>query len=137
MTLSDLEKEDIAFRKELADRAHHMVAAKLAYGSAEDSVILTSYHEFYLQISFTQLHPLMVICLMRKMEGEPSVRMEHLANELNQQGVLGCHMVSENYDLYYYRTSHWLDTELTETRFFEILSRCLEDATRGYVYINS
>lgn len=137
MTLSDLEKEDIAFRKGLADRVRNMVAKKLSCGFTEDGVILTSYRDFYLQISFTELHPLMVICLMRKMEGKHPVQMEHRANALNLKGVLGCHMVNEEYNLYYYRSSHWLDVELTNVRFFEILNRCLEDAMRGYVYIAS
>ena len=137
MTLSDLEKEDIAFRKGLADRVRNMVTKELSCGFTEDGVILTSYRDFYLQISFTELHPLMVICLMRKMEGKHLVQMEHRVNALNLKGVLGCHMVNEEYNLYYYRSSHWLDVELTDVRFFEILNRCLEDAMRGYVYIAS
>lgn len=31
-----------------------------------------------------------------------------------------------------YRATHWLDAQMTKTRFFEILDRCVDEAVRGY-----
>jgi len=46
--------------------------------------------------------------------------------------VLGSHAINEDVGCYSYRATHWLDTELTPERFFEILSRCVDEADRGY-----
>lgn len=55
-----------------------------------------------------------------------------MTNELNLSCVLGSHAINEQVGCYSYRAVHWMDTELTEERFFEILERCTEEADRGY-----
>lgn len=42
------------------------------------------------------------------------------------------HSVNENFSCYNYRATHWLDAQMTKTRFFEILDRCVYEAVRGY-----
>ena len=79
---------------------------------AEDETSLTLDHRgYYMQISFSPLHPLLVVCLAKAIRNPDGARKQQLANELNL---------------------HWLDTELTPERFFEILSRCVDEADRGY-----
>ena len=52
--------------------------------------------------------------------------------EMNLRSVLGSHSVNENFSCYNYRATHWLDAQMTKTRFFEILDRCVDEAVRGY-----
>ena len=63
-------------------------------------------------------------------EDETSLTLDH--RELNLHSVLGSHAINEDVGCYSYRATHWLDTELTPERFFEILSRCVDEADRGY-----
>ena len=51
---------------------------------------------------------------------------------MNLRSVLGSHSVNENFSCYNYRATHWLDAQMTKTRFFEILDRCVDEAVRGY-----
>ena len=78
------------------------------------------------------LHPLLVVCLAKAIRNPDGARKQQLANELNLHSVLGSHAINEDVGCYSYRATHWLDTELTPERFFEILSRCVDEADRGY-----
>ena len=53
-------------------------------------------------------------------------------DEAHLRSVLGSHSVNENFSCYNYRATHWLDAQMTKTRFFEILDRCVDEAVRGY-----
>ena len=76
--------------------------------------------------------PLLVVCLAKAIRNPDGARKQQLANELNLHSVLGSHAINEDVGCYSYRATHWLDTELTPERFFEILSRCVDEADRGY-----
>ena len=85
--------------------------------------------------SFSPLHPLLVVCLAKAIRNPDGARKQQLANELNLHSVLGSHAINEDVGCYSYRATHWLDTELTPERFFEILSRCVDEADRGYQWL--
>ena len=76
----------------------------------------------------------MVFYLARPLEGEKAMLTDRW-NDLNLRSVLGCHSVNENFSCYNYRATHWLDTQMTKTRFFEILDRCVDEAVRGYAQL--
>lgn len=69
---------------------------------------------------------------LKAIRNPDGARKQQLANELNLHSVLGSHAINEDVGCYSYRATHWLDTELTPERFFEILSRCVDEADRGY-----
>ena len=73
----------------------------------------------------------MVFYLARPLDGEKAMLADR-SNEMNLRSVLGSHSVNENFSCYNYRTTHWLDAQMTKTRFFEILDRCVDEAVRGY-----
>lgn len=132
MNQIELSKEEIARRKSLAENAKHMIMSQIRFESEDEHSIVTTYRDFYLQISFSELHPLMVICLIRSLHENLPSQQETAVNELNLKSVLGCHSLNLHFGFYHYRSTHWLDSELTAERFFEILDRCVEDAARGY-----
>ena len=86
----------------------------------------------YLQIAFSELHPLMVFYLAKSLEQPGSRKVSRLINEINLNSVLGSHAVNAEAGCYSYRTAHWLDTELTRYRFFEMLERSAYEA--GWAY---
>lgn len=131
MTQCELSKEELVRRKELSDNTRKMIYSLLDVAAEDETSLMTTYRDFYLQISFSELHPLMVFYLARPLDGEKAMLADR-SNEMNLRSVLGSHSVNENFSCYNYRATHWLDAQMTKTRFFEILDRCVDEAVRGY-----
>ena len=87
---------------------------------------------WYMQVSFSPLHPLMVICLARAIPTPATVAQYLDTNDMNLHSILGCHTINNDTGSYAYRATQWLDTELNRERFMEILSRCMGEAERAY-----
>ena len=85
-----------------------------------------------LQISFSELHPLMVFCLAKALTHPSTHKQCEITNDLNLRSVLGSHAINDEVGCYSYRATHWLDTELDASRFYEILDRCVDEADRGF-----
>ena len=122
--------EETRRRKTLSDEARNMVKQSLAIEEEDDAGLM-------MQISFSELHPLMVIYLVRYLERKISIHDKDKVNKLNLASVLGGHTVDTGIGCYAYRTTHWLDAPLTRERFFEILYRSLSEAQRGYSTIQT
>ena len=132
MNTYTLSKEEQLKRKSIAEHARRMILSQMPIEDQDDISLTLGYRDYYMQISFSPLHPLMVICLAKAMEHSGGEKKKQLANELNFHSVLGSHAINEDVGCYSYRAVHWLDAELTPDRFFEILDRCVDEATRGY-----
>lgn len=132
-----LGKEEQLRRKHIADEARKMILAQMPVEDQDETSLTLGYRDYYMQISFSALHPLLVICLARAIDHPDGVKKKRLTNELNLHSVLGSHAINEDVGCYSYRATHWLDTELTPERFFEILDRCVDEATRGYLRLAS
>ena len=74
----------------------------------------------------------MVICLAKAMPYPSSGKQRQMANELNLKSILGSHAINDEVGCYSYRATQWLDNEMEAPRFFEILDRCVDEASRGY-----
>ena len=119
-------------RCELAAKARSLITESLPIEDADESSLMLGYGGFYLQIAFSELHPLLAIYLARALNRAGTVRDIRMVNDLNLKSVLGSHCVNTEAGCYYYRAVHWLDTELTKTRFIEILERSIQDAEFAY-----
>lgn len=131
MKQCELRKDEIVRRKELSDNTRKLVCSLLDVVAEDDTSVMTIYRDFYLQISFSELHPLMVFCLAKQLDCETPALNER-SNDMNQRSVLGSHSVNVDIGCYNYRATHWLETEMNQNRFFEILNRCVDEACRGY-----
>lgn len=131
MNPCELTKEEMIRRKNLADDTRKMICGVLKVIAEDETSVMTAYRDFYLQISFSELHPLMVFCMARPMEGNVPL-MKKRFNEMNLMSVLGSHSINEDAGCYNYRAAHWLDTQMSEARFLEILDRCVDEAVRGF-----
>ena len=65
MTQCEISGEELARRKKLAEKTRKMICGVLEIVSQDETSIMTTYRDFYLQISFSELHPLMVFCLAK------------------------------------------------------------------------
>lgn len=109
-----------------------MILTNIPVEDQDETSLTLAYQDYYMQISFSALHPLLVICLARAIDHPSMMKKKQLTNELNLHSVLGSHAINEDVGCYSYRATHWLDAELTPNRFYEILDRCIDEATRGY-----
>ena len=60
MTQCELPKEELVRRKELSDNTRKMIYSLLDVAAEDETSLMTTYRDFYLQIGFSELHPLMV-----------------------------------------------------------------------------
>jgi len=119
-------------QKELAGQARTLITQIMPVEDADETSLILGYEGFYLQIAFSELHPLMVFYLAKSLERPGSRKVSQIINEINLQSVLGSHAVNTEAGCYSYRTAHWLDAELTKGRFFEMLERSAYEA--GWAY---
>lgn len=131
MKQCELSNDEMLRRKTLAENTRKMVCSVLEVVSQDETSLMTTYRDFFLQISFSDLHPLMVFCLAKPIDASKEDVVSR-SNKVNLTSVLGSHSVNEYYSCYHYRATHWLDTEIGQTRFLEILNRCVDEASRGY-----
>ena len=131
MKQCELSQTELVRRKKLSDNTRKLVCSLLDVVAEDESSVMTIYRDFYLQISFSELHPLMVFCLAKQLAGKTSTAGAR-SNDMNQRSILGSHSVNEEFGCYNYRATHWLETEMDRQRFFEILDRCVDEAVRGY-----
>ena len=132
MTHCDLSAAEQQHRREIAVHTRKMVLTQLMSADEDGTSILTDYQGYFLQISFSELHPLMVFCLAKVLERPSSARQRQMTNELNLRSILGSHAINDEVGCYSYRATHWLDTEMNPQRFYEILDRCVDEADRGF-----
>lgn len=134
MLHAELSRIVIEHRRMLTEKTRNMVIRALGIREADNDCILTTYREFFLQISFSEVHPLMVFCLARSLENYDMTSID-ACNDMNMNSVLGSHVINEEASVYHYRATHWLECELTKERFFEILNRCTDEAVKGYFHL--
>ena len=128
----DLSQTEQKRRKTIAEHTRQMIISQFHIDGQVEASIMTGYRDYYLQISFSELHPLMVFCLAKALTHPSTHKQCEIANDLNLRSVLGSHAVNDEVGCYSYRATHWLDTELDATRFYEILDRCVDEADRGF-----
>lgn len=131
MTQFEVKQEEIDRRRNLAVHARKMISESLHIVAEDETSVMTCYQDFYVQISFSEMHPLLVIYFARGLN--PSgLKKKAVLNTLNLKSVLGSHAVNEAVGCYTYRAAIWMDTELPYERFYEIFERLAEEAQRGW-----
>ena len=127
---NSLSKEEKHLRKKIVGKVREMVKAQLPITVEAATSLATEYRGFFLQISFSDVHPLMMICLIKTIK--LTAKRYLMVNQLNLNSALGSHAVNDEICCYSYRATQWLDVEMSPDRFYEILDRCVDEATRGY-----
>ena len=133
----ELTKSEKQRRKEVSEHTRKMILSRLDIEEQDETSVMTGYRGYYLQISFSELHPLMVFCLAKALIKPSTVKQQRMANDLNLRSILGSHAINEEVGCYSYRATHWLDAEMEPERFFEILNRCVDEANKGFLKLAS
>ena len=132
MTNYELTNDEKNRRKNISAHTRKMVMSQLRIDDQDETSLMTDYRDYYLQISFSELHPLMVFCVAKGMKTPSTAKQRKLVNELNLKSILGSHAINDEVGCYSYRATHWLDIEIDPARFFEMLNRCIDEADKGY-----
>lgn len=127
-----MSQEEKQRRKNLAEHARQMITQLFPVEDQDETSLTAPYQGYYMQVSISPLHPLLVISLAKSISQPCSMKKQRMVNRLNLTSVLGSHAINQDVGCYAYRSTHWLDTELDESRFQEILDRCFEEADKGY-----
>lgn len=127
----ELSSEERLRRRSLVNNTRKMICGVLEIISQDEISLMTTYRDFNLQICFSESHPLMVFNLIREIDPTKEFAVFR-SNNVNLTSLLGIHCVNEYYNWYCFRSTHWLDTEIGQTRFLEILDRCVDEAIKGY-----
>ena len=131
--MQSISNKEQARRKAIIDNARDMILKQMPVEEQDETSLVSRYRDYFLQVSFSELHPLLVISLARTMAGHISAKKKALINQLNLKSILGSHAVNEAVGCYAYRATQWLDTELTPERYFEMLNRMVDEADRAYI----
>ena len=81
MNHCDLSAAEQQHRGDIAAHTRKMILTQLTVEDEDDTFLMTNYHSYYLQISFSKLHPLMVFCLAKVLE-RPSSATHWLDTEM-------------------------------------------------------
>ena len=119
-------------RAQIIEQTKIMIESSFKYVIKDDDTITTDYKDFILQIHFSNVHPLVIITLLKTFDHEIGCGQVCVINELNLHSILGCHVVNTKMPSYCYRATHWLETPMSREMFFTILVRCSEEAREGY-----
>lgn len=128
--------DEILRRRDRANHARNLVMECMKIEEIQDNSVMTCVKNFFLQISFSDLHPLILFCFARQISGGMKEDMTCL-NKLNLKSVYGTHAVNDQASCYVYRATYWLDADLNKQRLFEILDRFSEEAFRGFLTITA
>ena len=97
-----LSKDEQQRRKELATHVREMICEQMPVEAQDETSLMMGYRDYYLQISFSDLHPLMVFCLAKALIKPSTVKQQRMANDLNLRSILGSHAINEEVGCYSY-----------------------------------
>lgn len=126
-----VERIDGDHRQELVVQAKKMITSSMDIFEADDHSLMSTYNDFLLLIRFSEVHPLIMISLVKQIDKMRKGALE-ACNRMKPMSVLGAHAINTKAAYYTYRSTYWLDDEITKNRLFEILNRCAEEANRCF-----
>ena len=128
----DLSDSDILRHHVLVEKARRLIAGLLKLDLEEDGSLTGFCMGFFLVISFSELHPLMVVTLSKPYTLRVDINTYRALNRSNLNSILGSHIINHDIGCYSFRATQWLLSDLTEVDFSRFLSRCLSAAEKGF-----
>ena len=87
MNHCDLSQSEQRKRKEIAEHTRKMILSELEIESQDEISLMAGYRDYYLQISFSELHPLLVFCLAKALEKPSTARQRQMTNFVSLRSV--------------------------------------------------
>lgn len=127
-----LSNSDILRNHQLVENARSVISSQLELDLEEDGSFTGFYAGFFLAVSFSDLHPLMVVTLSRPFTFRADINTYRALNRTNLSNILGSHIINNDVGCYSFRATQWLFSAMTGAEFRLFLSRCQYDAEKGY-----
>ena len=83
----DLTRAEQVRRTDLAQKARRMILSHMKVEAQDETSLTLDHRGYYMQISFSPLHPLLVVCLAKAIRNPDGARKQQLANEQPAQRV--------------------------------------------------
>lgn len=90
-----VEQTEGKHRRELAIQARKMIASSMDIVEEDEASLMTSYNDFYVLISFSEVHPLIMISFVRRIVHVQAKAIE-ACNRMNLTSVLGSHAFNDD-----------------------------------------
>lgn len=131
----DTNNTQLIQRQKMIQQAKKTIYKCIPVETQDEDSYMSSYADFFVQISFSEIHPLVMLYFVRRIS-KIQLGMLEVVNRMNFSAVLGTHCINDDADCYTFRAVIWLDTDLSVQRFLEIFNRCVEEATKGFLELN-
>ena len=120
----------------LISRMKRMIASQIRVEEEPDGSLTGFYMDFFLQICFSPLHPLMILALSKPFYLPLNINLYRALNRVNLHSILGSHTVSDEVGCYSFRLTQWLLSPLTEQQFQQMLDRSVSEAQKALIILN-
>lgn len=109
MNHCELSQSERQRRHQIAEHTRKMILSQLPVEDQDETSLMADYRDYYLQISFSDLHPLMVLCLAKAAQETQYAETAPADNELNLRSILGSHAINDEVGCYSYgQPSGWI-----------------------------
>lgn len=127
-----IDPELLAQNRERIRKARNLIPRLIRMEPEDDGALSGFYHGYYLQVNFSEVHPLMVFSLVKPYYLPLHINMFRTLNRANLQCILGSHIINGDVGCYSFRLTQWLFSDLTEEQFLQLLDRSLAAAEQGF-----
>jgi len=128
----ELSQSERMRRADIIEDTRKMLRHDFPVEDEDGASLVLPYQGFHLQITFSALHPLIMLHFVCVCSRQLLKRDFERVNRLNAKGVLGGHFLDDALNCYVFRLTQWLDAKLEPERFCELLMRGYQEAARGY-----
>lgn len=100
-------------------------------GENENSMLL-QFRDYIVEMYFSEMHPLVVIRLIKAINFQTGFEEMKIINKLNNESLYGSHNVDNEKRYYVFKATQWLDVPLTSKMFYEMLNQYDEEAQKFF-----
>lgn len=102
----------------------------------DDNKMIIGFRDFFVEIFFSSMHPLMVIRFVKFLEVDVDFEGFIVANNMNKDCIYGSHSFDREKRRYYFQATQWLDGVLSSKLLYDMFKRYDAEATKFLEKIN-
>ena len=118
--------------KDLREAVCRVLADSMQIITDDETTVMAVYRGFNVQIRCSEQQPSMVVTCIKTLPAGRRKKARNRANELNLDGVFGCHAIETGSHDYLFRSGHWLPPAPSEELLADIIDSCVDCAAYGW-----
>ncbi len=125
------EEAQLAANRARIQKARKLITGLLRLDTEENGALSGFYEDYYLQIDFSEAHPLLMLSLAKPFYVPMNINMYRALNRVNLNSILGSHTVNGDVGCYSFRLTQWLFSDLTADQVRMLLDRAVAETEKG------